>query len=35
MIVFWAGVFKEIRDLFMIQGHKVLKDTVDDIMNIK
>ena len=33
--VFWAGTFKEIRELFMMQGHKVLKDTVNNIMNIK
>lgn len=33
--VFWASTFKEIRELFMMQGHKVLKDTVNDIMNIK
>lgn len=33
--VFWAGVFKEIRDLIMMEGHKIVKNTVDDIMNIK
>lgn len=33
--VFWAGIFKEVRDLFMMQGSKALKDTVNDIMNIK
>lgn len=33
--VFWAGVFKEIRELVMMQGHKILQNTVNDIMNIK
>lgn len=33
--VFWNGVFNEIGNLFRIQGHKIVKNTVDDIMNIK
>ncbi len=23
--IFWSGIFKEMQNLFMIQGHKVLK----------
>ena len=33
--VCWAGMFKEIRELFIIKGRELLQDTVNDIMNIK